>query len=237
MSLVWANGPLPPHQRLMMLALADNANDRGLSWPSVSTLAQKCSVKERAAQYTLQSLQSDGWLSIEERPGRSNYYRVNVDRLTHAMECTPATDCTGAAEEREVVQPTAPEPSMNHQEVPTPPTPRKRGRLQYTPDFEEFWEAYPRKVDKQGAARAWEKVRALNIDRRTVIIAATQLAVDPNREDRYTPHAATWLRRDGWLEGPLPPRSNGRPTGNDIATAAYSLAERLDGASLRRITS
>lgn len=245
MSLVWTHGPEAPHQRLMMLAIADNANDRGVAWPSVATLAAKCSVQERAAQYTLQTLQREGWLAIEERPGRSNYYRVNMARMRDAVDCTPATNDGGAVDDTPggathdtpPVQPVAPEPSLNRHVEPSSVARRRRARIDYTPEFEEFWSAYPRKQGKQDAAREWERIMNLNIDRTAIVEAAHRLADDPNREDQFTPHPSTWLHRDGWLDGPLPARHNGKPTGNDIARGALALADRLDIATLRQIGS
>lgn len=210
MSLVWSHGPEAPHQRLMMLAIADNANDRGVAWPSVATLAAKCSVQERAAQYTLQTLQHEGWLAIEERPGRSNYYRVNLARLRDAVDCTPAMDCTtgGAVDSTPGVQPVAPEPSLNHQSEPSSlvrPS-AGRARAEYTLTFEEFWAIYPRKESKQAAARAWRKA-VTRAPWREIQDAAMRYADDPNREPAFTKHAATWLNSDGWLDAALPARA------------------------------
>lgn len=120
------------------------------------------------------------------------------------------------------------------QEVVIPPTPHRgqRMRTDYSPCFEAFWSAYPRKVDKQGAARAWAKIEGLNIDTSRVVEAAARLAQDPNREDRFTPHPSTWLNRDGWLEGPLPPRTSA-PSPNQAVFAALALADRLELQPLR----
>lgn len=84
-----------------------------------------------------------------------------------------------------------------------------RKRADYSPEFEAFWATYPRKVSKRQAWNAWGK--ALN---RATVEAITEgarrYADDPNREARYTKHAATWLNADGWEDEPLPgPSSSG----------------------------
>ena len=44
MTRVWAAPePVHPTDRLMLLALADNANDEGYCWPCVATLQRRCS--------------------------------------------------------------------------------------------------------------------------------------------------------------------------------------------------
>jgi hypothetical protein len=41
--------PLPHADKLLLLALADQANDEGCCWPKVSTLATKCGLEDRTA--------------------------------------------------------------------------------------------------------------------------------------------------------------------------------------------
>lgn len=97
MSAVFDRGPLHPAQRLMMLALADAANDQGVCWPSVATLAEKCSVVPRTAQRTLANLETDGW--IETRSGgtnRTNVYQLRLDRLDPSLAGQPAMPSAGA---------------------------------------------------------------------------------------------------------------------------------------------
>ncbi|MFE6645699.1 helix-turn-helix domain-containing protein [Nocardioides sp. NPDC057772] len=97
MTAVFARGPQHPAQRLMMLALADSANDQGVTWPSVATLAEKCSVVPRTAQRTLANLEADGW--IETRSGgtnRTNVYQLRLDRLDPELSGQPAMPSAGA---------------------------------------------------------------------------------------------------------------------------------------------
>lgn len=82
-----------------------------------------------------------------------------------------------------------------------------QARSDYSPEFEAFWATYPRKEAKRQAWNAWGK--ALN---RATVEAITEGALryaqDPNRDDKYTKHAATWLNADGWEDDPLPSRHN-----------------------------
>ena len=79
----------------------------------------------------------------------------------------------------------------------------------YSPVFEAFWQAYPRKAAKR---TAWEAFR--RAQRKTsgqlLVGYAQRYAADPNRSDRFTPHPARWLDEERWNDGPLPPRMENR---------------------------
>jgi len=66
----------------VLLALADSVNekkDNGICWPSVATLSKKTCLSRRAVQYAINRLSSGGYLSKQERHGRSHVFTV-----THA---------------------------------------------------------------------------------------------------------------------------------------------------------
>ncbi len=65
--------------------------------------------------------------------------------------------------------------------------------------FEAFWDAYPKKVSKGQARKAWAK--ALTKAKPEAIIAkAEAYAKDPDRDDQFTKYPATWLNAEGWLD-------------------------------------
>jgi hypothetical protein len=76
MTLVWQI-ELPASEKLVLLALADCANDEGGCWPSMATLSTKCSKGERTVQTAIQSLVKSGHLTRDERPGRGCFYTVH----------------------------------------------------------------------------------------------------------------------------------------------------------------
>ena len=55
MNWAWRQA-LTPTLKLVLMALADAADDQGVCWPSVSTLAKKCTVSTRAVQRSLRVL-------------------------------------------------------------------------------------------------------------------------------------------------------------------------------------
>jgi hypothetical protein len=72
--------------------------------------------------------------------------------------------------------------------------------------FEEFWNHYPKKVDKGAALRAFKKA-AKNEDVALIIDGAKRYAEDANLpEKQYIKNPATWLNAEAWNNGPLPKR-------------------------------
>ncbi|SFB80362.1 Helix-turn-helix domain-containing protein [Marinospirillum celere] len=73
-----------PVHRLLLVLLGDTADQEGVSWPSVKTLASECGCSERSIQRNIDKLVSLGLIEKLERrsmTGRqqSNLYRLNLD--------------------------------------------------------------------------------------------------------------------------------------------------------------
>jgi hypothetical protein len=76
-------------------------------------------------------------------------------------------------------------------------------------DFDAFYFAYPRKVGKQAAAKAWAKAIKTTPAQR-IIDAARKFAADPNLpEKQYIPHPTSWLNAGRWDDEQLPARDGG----------------------------
>lgn len=79
-------------------------------------------------------------------------------------------------------------------------------RIYSDSQFEEFWNHYPKKVDKGAALRAFRKA-AKTQDVSLVIEGAKRYAEDPNLpEKQFVKNPATWLNAEAWNNGPLPKR-------------------------------
>lgn len=80
MQLVW-DKQLPQSRKFLLLALADQANDAGECWPSVRTLAARCSMGRRTVFDSLADLESEGWLSREAMPSQRVKFCLNIAQL------------------------------------------------------------------------------------------------------------------------------------------------------------
>jgi len=70
-------------EKFIALALGDAANDQGVCWPAIATIAEKCSCSERTVQNAVKALVGKQLLRKKERKDRSSYFIFNLDNLPH----------------------------------------------------------------------------------------------------------------------------------------------------------
>ena len=76
--------------------------------------------------------------------------------------------------------------------------------------FDAFWEEYPKKVAKQDALKAWEKISAELTPQIMDGLRRWKNSDEWSRDDgRYIPHPATWLNGRRWEDEVTPRRSGG----------------------------
>jgi len=126
---------------------------------------------------------------------------------------------TGTAIER-VTEPTV---------VDIPKRGRKTVRAPYSPDFEEFWRIYPRRVGKRAAYDAYREAIS-TVSPAVIATAAQRYADDPNRDPQYTAHPTTWLRQERWHDDPLPARSESKVGGVKRMDNYAQIHARITGA-------
>lgn len=69
MSAVWRFSKQKGSPLLMLLAIGDFANDEGVAFPSIKTLAEKTRMSERTVQYLLSKLEQDGEITVDRGAG------------------------------------------------------------------------------------------------------------------------------------------------------------------------
>jgi hypothetical protein len=77
---VWKHGKAKRGARLVLLALADFANDHGEAWPSLGTLAIKTRLSDRDVRYALRRLEHAGEIKTlrNQGPHGSNLYQITI---------------------------------------------------------------------------------------------------------------------------------------------------------------
>ena len=112
MTNVWERSDINPTQKLILLALADWANDEGLCWPSIDRLCKKSGLKRRSVQMAIHAMEEQGILQREEVVGKGCKYWI----LSPVQEMHPRTKCTPPVQQ---MHPTraldAPNTSITHQ--------------------------------------------------------------------------------------------------------------------------
>lgn len=133
MSWVFKHSESRGNARLVLLAIADRANDDGTdAWPSIRTIAEKARVSERTAIRSVQALEELGELAVERSTGghRSNSYRVVMDPARGDSLAEPRADnlsprqvVRGDTADRAEVTLVSPDTSLR----PDPPQPPASG--------------------------------------------------------------------------------------------------------------
>ncbi|PKR56365.1 helix-turn-helix domain-containing protein [Thalassospira lohafexi] len=71
-----------PLRKLVLIKLADNANDSGECWPSYQYIADDCEIDKSTVRKHIKALEKDGFLKIENRKGpkgnTSNLYVLSL---------------------------------------------------------------------------------------------------------------------------------------------------------------
>ncbi len=93
---------LPPTPKLVLVALGESADDQGVCWPSVPTLARRCSLSVRTVQRILHDIEASGRMRIEPR------YRADGSRTSNRYVLL--LDKGDPVSERPVVSDRAPPP-------------------------------------------------------------------------------------------------------------------------------
>jgi hypothetical protein len=97
-ALVWERSAQKSGNLLVLLAIAEHADDQGAAWPGVPLLARKTRLSRRHVRRCLHALVSSGELEIlpERSPGGGPWYQIRTDWMTldNLSSRTPST--TGA---------------------------------------------------------------------------------------------------------------------------------------------
>ncbi|CAH0174902.1 helix-turn-helix domain-containing protein [Stenotrophomonas lactitubi] len=76
MSQCWPLQGLSVTQKAVLISLADQANDDGVCWPAVGTIAARCCMSARAVRSAMDHLEAVGLLARDRRFNSSNVYSV-----------------------------------------------------------------------------------------------------------------------------------------------------------------
>ncbi|HEJ3401770.1 helix-turn-helix domain-containing protein [Pseudomonas aeruginosa] len=117
MSACWPLQGMSPAQKAVLISLADQANDQGVCWPAVDSIAMRCCLSKRAVQQAIKWLRGAGIVSVEERQGRSTMYSVTPAAYAPPQEMHPSSKCAPAANAPTPADAAPPPPQEMH---PTP---------------------------------------------------------------------------------------------------------------------
>ncbi len=173
---------------------------KGLVFPRRSGLTG------RKISETLDYLANKGMITLYEADGEPYFYFPNWDRhqqirAKKSKFPAPESVCDQMISDVPVIQ-----------SNPNPNTESESESVTRTreADFDAFWSAYPRKVGKAAARRAFEKADA-PLD---VLLSAVERQSRGDQWTRdggqYIPNPATWLNQGRWEDEVRPETGNGR---------------------------
>lgn len=102
---------MPPTPKAVLISLADNANDQGECWPSISTIAMRTCFSERAVQNAIKWLEDARIVAADRSNGRHTRYLLTPAAYSPPQEMHPAAGAS--LPPQQVRQPP--------QEIPKPP--------------------------------------------------------------------------------------------------------------------
>lgn len=196
-ALTWAfDRPIAGNEKVVLLALADHADEKGVCWPSIAKLSERSCVAERTVQRILGKLAEMGLIEVipqADEKGRSSSNRYKLSMHGEGVNLSPPGDTDVTLEGVTGVTPYEPSKGTTNN-PPIPP---------YDEGFAEFWAEYPKrspnpfKPAKESYIRARKKVASHEeIMAGLRAYAKTRVGQDPH----YTPQAVTWLNQHRWKD-------------------------------------
>lgn len=188
-----------PLRKLVLIKLADNANDQGECWPSYQYIADQCEISKRSVINHIDALIKSGLLRKEVRKGGA---KGNVSNI-YVIHFGSAGDSLGVVQE--IHPPSAgdaPPPSAGD----APRTSHSLEPVKEPKDlcvlFEKFWGSYPKKTNKQGALKSFNaaiKKQTLTPSEFTeMLISDVAERIKRNQFGFDRLHATTYLNNERW---------------------------------------
>ena len=202
-----------PTRKLVLLALANHANESGVCWPSIETLRLRAELAHKRAVYThLAALEAAGFLSVVRAKGAVNRDRGFPVGRDHASTGDPSITSAPQTTPRWLEDHQGSDPGTTGQVIERSPRstneapgkrPGKRPAAQGEASFQRFWEAYPRRDNKAAAEKAWDRLRPDTGLLGTILAALTwQKAIPQWQTQNYIPMPATYLNNRRWEDEP-----------------------------------
>lgn len=213
---------LTANEKLVLIALADMADDRGICWPAMKRLAGKSICSKRTAQRAIKNFEKMNLLTIYERPNDnkrndSNLYQLHFMELLRMGNSELVGDTqspTGRQGDTQVGDTVTPEPINKEPINRTYQEPIKGTRGGTAADatgataklFDEFRAAYPanRRGTEVKQARAQFAAAVKKVgDPQVIIAAAAKYATHckvQGTEPKYIKSMWRWLRDERYLD-------------------------------------
>ncbi len=204
-------------QKLVLLMLANYADDEDRCWPSKKTLSDVCCMSKSAICSNILQLEEAGLIAVEKREGTSSVIWLKTGVRQEDRGC-PAEGQGVSVKRTGGVRQEDTNLSMNQSSEPITET-----DISADAEFDAFWAAYPKRPNnpKAPAKKKYLAARKRNVSHETIMAGVNAYAATRvNKDPEFTAQAVTWLNQERWAT------DFGSPA--DVGTAPQATDEQLD---------
>lgn len=245
------NSTLSATQKLCLLVLAEWSDPDGTNCrPAMETIAHKASVNEKSVRRAMDAAAPLGWFARHHRRSNKGWkqfeYTLRIPDAADSVPCrnVDAPDTESGANEasnglsvqmHRTLCPHAPDTESDDLSITYPRPSKEQKHVQSVliagggNRFEEFWKAYPRKVNRKGAEKVWKSKRLESKADQVITDVQSRVAdagqwTDPN----FIPHATTYLNNERWEDQWIPsaPQASVTQLPRETNTEAINRASR-----------
>lgn len=197
---VWEHSRHSGTHLLMMLAIADFADDDGRAYPAVGTLAKKCRMTPRNANLILAELRKSGELVVKPNEGPKGTNLYFIPRLPPEESFTPTPEAGFTPEESFTLKRASPTPEAGFPK-PLKPTSDKPSLNRQEPSISNSAELLVGKVADETDSKGKAKKKTPDCPHQEIIAAYHEaLPACPRIRDWTAARAANLRAR--WNEDP-----------------------------------
>lgn len=211
-------------RKIILLKLADHANDDGFCWPSYQHLADICECNKRTVMTHMKAMQELGLLSIQHRMSNkgnsSNLYQLTLDNYKDKITRKHSTPNHNTLPPKEVPKPVKSRGAKisPHSDLRSldgdPRSPRiinetsidKKDKDLVENEFDHLWKSWPNTKAKKESLKAWRKLCKNNPKQKPEFIR-NSLVQDiekriANKQFAFTKTMlSSYLNGERWLDG------------------------------------
>lgn len=193
-------------EKLVLLQIANNSNDDGISWYSIEKMAESCGMGVRTFQKHLTNLESLQVIEITRRPNKTSVYRMVWRNSNNSIvENSGTAEIAGRNGNNCTSRPAKTAHDPNNES-------NKESNNTFVCDlFERFWRNYncekSAKVKKQDAKKAFLRLMRGKSDKKAEMIMHAMLVHYQDNlvgvvfgADRM--HPATYINKRQWEDNP-----------------------------------
>lgn len=175
-AMAWASkiNTKSPVSKLILMMIANYADEKGESYPSQDHLAKLCQCTRVSVNKHVKDLERANFLSI--RKTKNGMFGYNTYTLNMG--------------------------SVNNFDIASKESLHNTQDIQITSYFEKFWEKVPRKIAKKKCQKIYNNlVKSKEVTEDELIDGMTRYAESvKNTDEKFIAHASSWLNAGRWTD-------------------------------------